>query len=314
MRQTLRIGTRGSRLALWQADHIADRLTAAHPGLACERVIISTRGDAILDRPLAQVGGKGLFVKELEEAMLAGDIDLAVHSMKDMPSHLPDGLVLGPVPARGNPRDAWVRPMGAEALTVAELPHGAVVGTSSLRRAAQLKARRHDLEIVSLRGNVETRLRKLDAREGGLAAIVLACAGLERLGLADRVTRALSPAEMLPAVGQGALALEHRADDARVADLVAVLHDPDTAAAVAAERALLVAVDGNCRVPIAGYATVAGDTLTLDGLVAHPESGATLADRATGPVRDAASLGAGLGARLLAAGGRELLAAIGAHP
>lgn len=314
MRTTLRIGTRGSRLALWQADHIAERLTAAHPGLVCERVVISTRGDAILDRPLAQVGGKGLFVKELEEAMLAGEIDLAVHSMKDMPSELPDGLVLGPIPPRGNPHDAWVRPLGAEPLTVAELPHGAVVGTSSLRRAAQIKARRHDLEVISLRGNVETRLRKLDGREGGLEAIVLACAGLERLELGGRITRALTPTEMLPAVGQGALALEHRADDARVADLVAILHDPLTADAVAAERALLVAVDGNCRIPIAGYATVTGDALTLDGLLAHPETGASIADRATGPRRDAAALGALLGERLLAAGGRALLTAIGAHP
>ncbi|MCA9515781.1 MAG: hydroxymethylbilane synthase [Myxococcales bacterium] len=307
--EIIRIGTRGSALALWQANHVKARLEAAHEGLTCELTVIRTRGDAITDRPLSQVGGKGLFVKEIEEAMLAGEIDLAVHSLKDMPSVLPDGLMIGAVPERANPLDAWVRPDGAEPLGVMALPRGAVIGTSSLRRVAQLKVLRPDIETIALRGNVDTRLRKLDAREGGLEAIMLACAGLERLGLGARVTAALPASEMLPAVGQGALAIEVRAEDPRVAAVVAVLEHAPTRVAVTAERALLAGLEGSCQIPIAGHARVGADgSVHLEGLVADPSGAPILRDVAEGPAERAHALGAGLAERLLENGGRAILA------
>ncbi|TNF29521.1 MAG: hydroxymethylbilane synthase, partial [Deltaproteobacteria bacterium] len=282
----LKIGTRGSKLALWQTNHFKNQLEAAHAGLECEIVIIKTRGDAIQDRPLSEVGGKGLFVKELEEALLDGRVDLAVHSMKDMPAELPEGLILGCVPERVDPRDAWVRPAGAAPLSLDELPEGATVGTSSLRRAAQLLARRPDLNIIPLRGNVDTRLRKLDEGVDGLEAIILACAGLTRLGLEARITAPLDVDVMLPAVGQGALAIESREADPIVGPVLAALHDPTTAAATRAERAFLAAIEGSCKVPVAGHATLDGDEVTLTALVAGVAGAPVVTASASAPSAD----------------------------
>jgi len=303
----LKIGTRGSKLALWQTNHFKAQLEAAHPGLECEVVVIKTRGDAIQDRPLSEVGGKGLFVKELEEALLDGRADLAVHSMKDMPSVLPEGLVLGCVPERVDPRDAWVRPEGAPPLTVDELPEGATVGTSSLRRGAQLLARRPDLNIIPLRGNVETRLRKLDEGVDGLQAIVLACAGLERLGLQARITEALPVDVMLPAVGQGALAIENREADPVVGPILAALHNPATAAATRAERSFLAEIEGSCKVPVAGHATLEGDEVTLTALVGAVSGAPIVTASASAPSADAEALGIDVARMVLESGGREIL-------
>jgi hydroxymethylbilane synthase len=266
---TLRIGTRGSKLALWQSNHIRDRLLALGVG-AVELVIIKTTGDRIQDVALSQVGGKGLFVKEIEEALLAHEVDLAVHSMKDMPSELPAGLALTCVPERASPLDAWCLPHGRKAPAdfLAALPDGAVIGTSSLRRVVQLRARRPDLRFIPLRGNVDTRLRKLDEGEDDLAAIVLACAGLDRLGLGDRISARIPDDLMIPAVGQGALALESRADDAVVNPILAQLEDAQTRTTTTAERAFLARLEGNCQVPIAAHARLEGDALTLTGLFA----------------------------------------------
>jgi len=272
---TLKLGTRGSKLALWQAHHVRDRLLASGVS-AVELVIIKTTGDRIQDVALSQVGGKGLFVKEIEEALLSGAIDLAVHSMKDMPSELPDGLTIGAVPERETPLDAWVLPDGvgfaldpamagrADAF-LAAVPQGAIIGTSSLRRASQLKVRRPDLDIIPLRGNVDTRLRKLDEREGGLFAIVLACAGLTRLSLGHRISHAIAADVMVPAVGQGALAIETRIGDDRVASALACLEDPETRIATTAERAFLMRLEGNCQVPIGAHATLTGESLRIVG-------------------------------------------------
>lgn len=304
------IGTRGSALALAQSNHIRERLLAL-PGVDdVELRIIKTRGDTIVDVALSQVGGKGLFVKELEVALEAGEIDLAVHSSKDMPAELPPGLALAAFPPREDPRDAWVRPLGQVALDPGDLPAGSVVGTSSLRRQAQLLALFPDLEIVPLRGNVDTRLAKLDAGAGGLSAIVLATAGLRRLGRASRVTRPLDPhEEMVPAVGQGALALETR-EDGPARDVVRALDDPDTRSAVTAERAFLAVLEGGCQVPVAGHATLDGATLTLTGLVAAPDGGRVFRDVVSGPRGDAESLGRALGESLLASGAGEVIRAL----
>ncbi len=270
---TLKLGTRGSKLALWQAHHVRDRLLASGVS-AVELVIIKTTGDRIQDVALSQVGGKGLFVKEIEEALLSGAIDLAVHSMKDMPSELPSGLTIGAVPERETPLDAWVLPegVGLDPATIgqpdaflAAVPHGAVIGTSSLRRASQLKVRRPDLDIIPLRGNVDTRLRKLDEREGGLFAIVLACAGLTRLSLGHRISHAIAADVMVPAVGQGALAIETRIGDERVASALECLEDPETRITTTAERAFLMRLEGNCQVPIGAHATLTGDSLRIVG-------------------------------------------------
>ena len=256
----LRIGTRGSPLALVQAGQVRARLAAAH-GLAPERIgieIIRTSGDMIRDRPLAEVGGKGLFTKEIEDALLAGRIDLAVHSAKDMPTVLPAGLAIVAVLPREDPRDAFI---SRKSRTLHELPHGAVVGTASLRRQALVKRLRPDLAVVNFRGNVETRLRKLDA--GEVDATLLALAGLKRLGRADAATAILSTDEFLPAVGQGIIALEARADDARTRALLDAINDRDAATALACERAFLAVLDGSCRTPIAGYATVRAGALAV---------------------------------------------------
>lgn len=265
----LKIGTRGSPLALYQAHETRDRLKAAH-GLAdddIEIVVITTTGDRIRDRPLAEIGGKGLFTKEIEEALFAGDIHMAVHSMKDMPAQLPDGLVMAALLPREDPRDAFLSPV---AKTIDDLAQGATVGSSSVRRAAQLKRLRPDLTVIQFRGNVETRLRKLE--DGVAAATFLACAGLNRLGLTDKITSIVPVETMLPAVAQGAIGIETRDDDSGTRDLLAAINDEPTATAVACERAFLAALDGSCRTPLAGHAIIGsgrlsfrGHALTLDG-------------------------------------------------
>ncbi|MFO0747612.1 MAG: hydroxymethylbilane synthase [Myxococcota bacterium] len=306
----LRIGSRGSKLALWQAEHIRDRL-AAFPGVdEVTLTIIKTTGDRVQDVALSQVGGKGLFTKEIEEALLAKTIDLAVHSMKDMPSQLPAGLVLAAVPERADPRDAWIVPHGGPSIGWDDLPAGAVVGTSSLRRAAQLRALRPDLSIVALRGNVDTRLRKLDEGVDGMRAIVLACAGLRRLGWGDRIDRAIPIDVMLPAVGQGALAIEARGDDGAVLDLlVEALDHAPTQLETLAERAFLARLEGGCQVPIAGHATLdaSGASLHLRGFVGREDGSAVVRGEIHGVASRAPALGEELAERLLAQGARALL-------
>jgi hydroxymethylbilane synthase len=296
----LRIGTRGSPMALHQAELVRDRLGAAHPGLAIELVPIRTTGDRVQTRQLAEIGGKGLFTKEIEEALLDRRIDLAVHSLKDMETVLPAGLEISAVLARDDPRDALVSRDGGG---LADLPHGARIGTASLRRRAQLLRWRGDLDVAPIRGNVGTRLAKLAA--GEFDALVLALCGLERLGRAGVASEILGPELMLPAVGQGALALECRAGDPALRQLLAPLDDPASAACVAAERAMLAALDGSCRTPIAGLATIAGDRLSLDALLLAPDGSAERRDHIAGAIGDAVALGSELGARLRRGAGPE---------
>ena len=289
----LRIGTRGSPLALVQAREVQARLAAAH-ALAPERIaieIIRTSGDMIRDRPLSEVGGKGLFTKEIEEALLAGRIDLAVHSAKDMPTVLPAGLAIVAVLPREDARDVFISRMSR---TLQDLPHGVVVGTASLRRQALVKRLRPDLAVVNIRGNVETRLRKLDA--GEVAATLLALAGLKRLGLADAATSILSTEEFLPAVGQGIIAIEAREDDTRA--LLAAIDDRDADTALACERAFLAVLDGSCRTPIAGHATLRDGVLQFRGLIARPDGSEVVETARAGAVADAVALGADAGAEL----------------
>ncbi len=302
MTETIRIATRKSPLALWQAEHVADALRAAHPGLQVEILGMSTQGDKILDTPLAKIGGKGLFVKELETRMLEGDADIAVHSMKDVPVELPEGLHLPVIMQREDPRDAFVSNRHA---SLDELPEGAVVGTSSLRRQCQLADRRPDLQIRSLRGNVNTRLRKLD--EGEYDAVILAAAGLIRLGFAERIRSPIDPADSLPAIGQGAVGIECRADDARVNALLAPLHHPDTADRVRAERAMNARLEGGCQVPIGGHAVLEGDTLWLRGLVGTVDGSEIVRGEIRGPRDQAEALGTALAEELLAHGAAEIL-------
>jgi hydroxymethylbilane synthase len=300
----LRIGTRGSPMALHQTALVRDRLRAAHAELAAndavEIVTIRTTGDRVQDRRLAEIGGKGLFAKEIDEALIDGRIDLAVHSLKDLETWLPDGVELACVLPRDDPRDAFLSP---RATSLATLPQGAVVGTASLRRQAQLLRRRPDLRIVPLRGNVNTRIRKLDA--GEVDATLLALCGLERLGLAHRATEILSPEIMLPAVAQGALAVECRAGDAVMRRLLVSLNDPASAACADAERAMLAVLDGSCHTPIAGFARLAGQRLTIDGLLLTPDGGAELRGRRSGPVSEATAIGAALGEELRSHAGPE---------
>jgi hydroxymethylbilane synthase len=298
----LRIGTRGSPLALAQARQVRARLAAAH-GLDEDRIaldVIRTSGDMIQDRPLAQAGGKGLFTKEIEEALLAGAIDLAVHSAKDMATVLPAGLAIAAVLAREDPRDAFI---SRKARALRELPRGATVGTASLRRQALTKRLRPDLSVVPLRGNVETRLRKLE--EGQVDATLLALAGLKRLGLAEQATAILSVDEFLPAVGQGIIAIEARADDARTRALLAPLDHAATAVALAAERAFLAVLDGSCRTPIAGHAILAEDRLTFRGLIAKPDGSVVLETAREGDAADAARLAEDAGRELKRRGGAD---------
>jgi hydroxymethylbilane synthase len=299
----LRIATRKSQLALWQAEHVAALLRAAHPGLEIEMVPLLTQGDRIQDRSLAAIGGKGLFIKELEVAIEDERADIAVHSMKDVPADLPDGLYIAAVLERADPRDALVTASGIARLE--DLPRGAVVGTSSLRRQAQLKALRADLRIESLRGNVDTRVRKLDA--GGMDAIVLACAGLVRLGLEARISARLDPKVCLPAVTQGVIGIECRRSDARTVSLLQPLEDSATRKVMDAERAFAARLGGSCQSPIAGYAELGSSSITLRGLVAEPDGSRLLRDTATGDLENPAALGRQLAERLLAAGAGALL-------
>jgi hydroxymethylbilane synthase len=300
----LRIGTRGSALALYQAGLVRDRLRQAHAELAGETAVelvpIRTTGDRVQTRRLAESGGKGLFAKEIEEALLDRRIDLAVHSLKDMETHLPAGLEIGGVLPRDDPRDVLVSRSG---MPLAQLPPGARVGTGSLRRRAQLLRLRPDLALAPMRGNVDTRLDKLAA--GEVDALVLALCGLERLGKADVATEILSPEQMLPAIGQGALAIECRAGDTELRQLLAPLNDAASAACVAAERAMLAALDGSCRTPIGGLATIGGDRLTLEGLLLSEDGKAERRGRSEGAVSDAVELGTELGLRLRRGAGSE---------
>ncbi len=285
---TIRIGTRGSPLALAQAHEVRDRLSEAH-GLPQDQItitIIKTTGDQILDRPLADIGGKGLFTKEIEDALLADEIDVAVHSMKDMQTALPDGLTIGAVLPREDVRDAFI---SLKYASLAELPKGTVVGTSSLRRQAQLLHGRPDLVVVGFRGNVQTRLRKL--QEGVADATFLAVAGLKRLGLQDRITDAVPIDQMLPAVAQGAIGLEIRADDERTAGLIAPLNDAATKLAVTTERAFLARLEGSCRTPIAGYAQLDGNQLHFRGQVLSPDGKKGYSVSRKGPPAGALDLG-----------------------
>jgi hydroxymethylbilane synthase len=304
MNREVRIATRKSPLALWQAEHVAARLVAAHPGLSVPLLPMLTEGDRI-SGALATAGGKGLFIKELETALLDGRADIAVHSMKDMPAELPAGLIIGAALERADPRDAFV---STSHLKLAALPSGARVGTSSLRRRSQLRHLRPDLEIVVLRGNVETRLRKLDA--GAFDAIVLATAGLERLGLAARIRERLSPEQMLPAVGQGVIGIECR-DDAEIRAVLRPLEHAPTRSCLAAERAFSARLGGSCQSPIAAFAELDGERLRLRGLVGSPDGLKIFADAIEGSAAVAASLGTRLGERVLAAGAEALLLSLG---
>ena len=334
----IRIGTRGSPLALIQTRMVTDAIACYHADTQADVLIVRTEGDRNLQDSLVVLGGRGVFVREIEERLLAGDFDLAVHSLKDLPTTQPEGLVLAAILARGDVRDALVSHGGQ---ILADLPPGAVVGSSSQRRSAQVLALRPDLVVQSIRGNVETRLRKLDG--GQYDAIVLAAAGLERMGLAGRITESFSMAQMLPAVGQGALAVECRADDTRTVALLAPLDDAQTRAAVSAERAFLRGLGGGCTLPIGAYAEVegsrddigiarasgdplphaaarqrssrqagddAGEWLTLHGLIAQPDGQRTVRGMLSGAVADAETIGVQLAERLLAEGGRTLMEAL----
>jgi hydroxymethylbilane synthase len=303
----IRIATRRSRLARWQTDHIADRLRAAHPGLEVEIIEVVTKGDQVRDRALSAIGERGLFTRELERVLLAGRADIAVHSLKDMETTLPAGLDLLAIPERADPRDALVSRGGAG---LRELPAGALVGTSSIRRRAQILAVRRDLRFDDLRGNVPTRLEKLAAGDGGLDAIVLARAGLERLGFFDRVTEVIAPEVILPAVGQGALGIEGPAADERVRALLASLEHAPTRLAVTAERAFLRRLHGGCQVPAGALARVDGDSIAIEGVVCALDGASLYRERASGPAADPEALGAGLAATLLARGADRILAEV----
>ena len=298
----LRIGTRGSPLALAQANEIRGRLAAVH-AISVDRIkldVIRTTGDAIRDRPLAEAGGKGLFTKEIDDALLAGAIDLGVHSAKDLPTTLPPGLAIVAVPPREDARDVFI---SRKAKSLRDLGSGAIVGTGSLRRQALLKRLRPDLAVVNFRGNVETRLRKLE--EGAVDATVLALAGLRRLGLAEKATAILTIDEFLPAVGQGFLAVVARADDVRVLPLIAPLNDTMSAKTLACERAFLAVLDGSCRTPIAGHAVIVGDRLHFQGLIAKPDGSRLLRAEREGRAHDAVLLGAEAGRELKAQAGGD---------
>jgi hydroxymethylbilane synthase len=301
--QRLRIGTRASRLALWQAEWVQNSLQQLHPGLQVELTKIQTEGDRILDVPLAKIGGKGLFVKEIEEALLDGRIDLAVHSMKDVPTLLPPGLELRCITERADPRDCLV--LAAPKPSLGDLPPGARIGTSSLRRRAQLLHKRPDLQISDMRGNVDTRLRKM--QEEGLDGIMLAAAGLKRLGYEERIGLYLEPTDCLPAIAQGALGLECRMDDGATHALIASLHHSATATAVTAERAFLARLEGGCQVPVAGYAQLVEDRLELTGLVARIDGSEILKESLTCPPAEAAKAGTALADILLRCGADRIL-------
>lgn len=302
MKSTLRIATRKSPLALWQAEHVKSCLMQAHEGLSVELVTFTTQGDKILDTPLAKIGGKGLFVKELETAILEGKADIAAHSIKDVPVEFPEGLFLSTILEREDSCDAFV---SNKIDSVQKLPIGAVVGTCSLRRRSQLLSKRPDLKIKDLRGNVNTRLKKLD--DGDYDAIILAAAGLIRLEMAGRIKQRISSSWILPAVGQGAIGLEAREDDNETLELIAVLHDQDTADRVSAERAVNARLNGGCQVPIASYAMLDGDTLHLQALVGEPDGSKIIIGDISGDRNEAAQLGTALADDLLSRGAKEIL-------
>ena len=304
---TITIGTRASKLALWQAEYIAAEIEKRHPACHVELKKMTTKGDRILDAPLAKIGGKGLFTKELEQAMLAGEIDLAVHSLKDMPTEVPEGLMIGAITERLDAGDAFV---SVRYKAIEELPQGARVGTSSLRRRAQLLAVRPDLTILDLRGNVNTRLAKLDA--GEFDAIVLAAAGLKRLGLGERIRTILPRAMILPAVGQGALAIECRADDVKIQELIEFLCDAHMTAAAVAERAFLRRVEGGCQIPVGVYAEVGeGNMLHVEAMIASVDGMRVCRSRTMGATDTAEKLGIALAEEMLDVGGRDILKEIG---
>ena len=308
MSNSIRIATRKSPLAMWQAEHVTARLKALHPGLTVEIIGMTTKGDQLLDSPLSKVGGKGLFVKELEQGMLAGEADIAVHSMKDVPVEFPEGLHLAVIMERENPYDAFVSNTYAN---LAELPEGACVGTSSLRRQCQLADRRPDLRIEPLRGNVNTRLAKLDA--GEYDAIILAAAGLIRLGFESRIRDCIDPVDSLPAIGQGAIGIECRVDDERVHQLIAPLADRDTTDRVLAERAMNARLNGGCQVPIGGHAVLDGDQLILKGLVGTTDGTRILRAEASGPRAEAEAIGVRVADDLLGQGADAILSALMGH-
>jgi hydroxymethylbilane synthase len=305
----IRIGTRGSALALAQARGVAAQISGRYPDCRVELVIIKTTGDKIQNVPLAQIGGKGLFIKEIEEALLRGQVDLAVHSLKDMPAEMPAGLMLGAVPPREDYRDVFISSRYA---TLEEIPAGGQVGTGSLRRRVQLLHRRPDLTVVPLRGNVDTRLKKMETL--GLDGLILAAAGLHRLGLAHIYRGWVPESDMLPAVGQGALGLEVRTGNQDLRDLLAFLDDAPTRLAVTAERAFLARLEGGCVVPVAALGRVEGDSLLLEAMISDLEGVRFLRESRSGPVTAAAELGTGLAESLLAQGGAEILAALYGRP
>ncbi|MBT3277719.1 hydroxymethylbilane synthase [Candidatus Thioglobus sp.] len=302
MNKTLKIATRKSPLALWQAEHVKARLEAIHPDLKVELVKMTTKGDQILNSPLSKIGGKGLFIKELEIGMMEGVADIAVHSMKDVPYEIPPGFELGAILKRENPFDAFV---SNHYDGINDLPQGAKVGTCSMRRIVQLKAQRPDLEILDLRGNVNTRLQKLD--DGEFDAIILACAGLIRLKFETRIKQEIPAIDSLPAVGQGAVGIEIRENDQTILDLISPLIDQETTYRVSAERAMNARLEGGCSVPIAGYATLDGDQISLTGLVGNVESGVILKHQVSGHVHQAEALGETLGDQLIKMGAKDIL-------
>ncbi|MCZ6559642.1 MAG: hydroxymethylbilane synthase [Gammaproteobacteria bacterium] len=300
--RTIRIATRKSRLALWQAEHVAAAILQHYPTLNVELLPMSTKGDEILDRSLAKIGGKGLFVKELERALLSNEADLAVHSMKDLPAEMPAGLGIVAIMQREDPRDALV---SDQVDKINQLPRGAIVGTSSLRRQCQLLHLRPDLDIQPLRGNVETRLKRLD--EGRFQAIILAAAGLIRLDLEHRITSTIEPADMLPAVGQGAIGIQCRLDDSELIDNLSALNHPETKARVDAERGFSQRLGGSCQSPIAGHAVLDGGILKLTGRVGLPDGSLIIEGSKTGDHENAERIGADLAEELLVKGAADIL-------
>jgi len=302
MNKTLKIATRKSPLALWQAEHVKSRLEHHHSSLNVELVKMTTKGDQILNSPLSKIGGKGLFIKELEVGMMEGVADIAVHSMKDVPYEIPPGFELGAILKRENPFDAFV---SNNFDSINDLPQGAKVGTCSMRRIVQLKAIRPDLEILDLRGNVNTRLQKLD--NGEYDAIILACAGLIRLGFESRIKQQISAEQSLPAVGQGAVGIEIRENDQEILDLITPLIDTETSYRVTCERAMNARLEGGCSVPIAGFSTIENNQITLTGLVGNVESGIILKEHVSGHIDESEQLGVALADKLISLGAKDIL-------
>ncbi len=305
IKKKMKIGTRGSRLALTQANWVADWLKKKHPRMAVEIVPIRTTGDRMQSVSLSAIGGKGVFVKEIEEALLRGEVDIAVHSMKDMPSEIPEDLVIGAVPEREDPRDVFISGDGRK---LDEMRPGARIGTGSLRRGLQIRGLVPSVEVVPIRGNLDTRIRKIEREK--LDGIVVAAAGLRRMGWESRATQFISVTQMIPAVGQGALAVEVRRADDATGEIISFMNDPATSLAVTAERAFLAMLGGGCQVPVAGHATITGGVLHMDALVGSIDGALVLRDEVEGPVGENIELGKSLGRRILSRGGREILDAV----